>query len=106
MVSSRCRALGDKRKKTISSVVRFDVLVLSAILIGLWSRPALAYVDPGSGSAAYQIVLSAILAVAYAIRRFASQPTVLKILGRLRHPFLGSHTPPPPQVPTGTDPLP
>jgi hypothetical protein len=40
------------------------------LFVAVWATPALAYIDPGTGSAAYQIILTGFLAVGYALRRF------------------------------------
>jgi hypothetical protein len=50
--------------------VGYDAVVLSALFVAVWATPALAYIDPGTGSAAYQIILTGFLAVGYALRRF------------------------------------
>jgi hypothetical protein len=64
-----------------------DVAILAAALAGIWSQAALAYIDPGTGSAAYQVALTAILSVAYAIRRLMRGQGLSGLLGRVKRIF-------------------
>jgi len=45
----------------------FNLLVLGIVFIGL-ARPAQAYLDPGSGSFLFQIIVGAILSATFAIK--------------------------------------
>ena len=49
-----------------------DAAALCLMLMLIWSARPAAYVDPGTGSVAYQLVLTAILAAGYGIRRLFS----------------------------------
>jgi hypothetical protein len=61
------------------SVSRILVVLLVCSYLILTPRPAFAYIDPGAGSMAYQVLLTGLLAGAFAIRR-----AVTWITGRFR----------------------
>jgi hypothetical protein len=65
------------------NVSRTLVIVLLSSSFLLMPRPAFAYIDPGSGSMAYQVLLTALLAGLFAVRR-----AITWITGwfRARHP--------------------
>ena len=44
--------------------------IIFTVLVGLWSSPALAYLDPGSGSAIMSAIIGAIVAGFLAIKTY------------------------------------
>jgi hypothetical protein len=50
-------------------VSRVLVVLFFFLYFTLSPRPAFAYIDPGAGSMAYQVLLTALLAGAFAVRR-------------------------------------
>ncbi len=56
---------------------RRDTLLLATLLLFLLVRPAKAYVDPGTGSMAIQVVVAAFLGFLYMLKRFWG--SVLKV---------------------------
>ena len=51
------------------SVSRILVVLSVCLYLTLTPRPAFAYIDPGAGSMAYQVLLTGLLAGAFAVRR-------------------------------------
>lgn len=49
---------------------RITVAILSLCLIGLWTRPAMAYIDPGSGSAIMSAIIGFFVAVGLAVKTY------------------------------------
>lgn len=62
---------------------RRDTLVGALVLVCVCATPAWAYIDPGTSSIAYQVLLAGILAVGFAVRRAWGR---LATLFRLRRP--------------------
>lgn len=56
--------------KRTRRVLKKDVFVLAALVFGLSSQNAYAYVDPGSGSVIVTTILGLIAAVGYTFRKF------------------------------------
>ena len=50
-----------------------DVMMVAVLLVLAWSINAQAYIDPGTGSVAYQLFVTAILAAAYSVRRLVQR---------------------------------
>jgi len=57
------------RTKADPSVSRIFVVLSVCVYLTLSPRPAFAYIDPGAGSMAYQVLLTGLLAGAFAVRR-------------------------------------
>lgn len=46
------------------------VCIAAGVFIALFTRPAYAYLDPGTGSLIWQVLLAAGFSVAYLVRRY------------------------------------
>lgn len=49
---------------------RIIATILSICLISLWTRPAMAYIDPGSGSAIMSAIIGFLIAIGLAIKTY------------------------------------
>lgn len=49
---------------------RILIALISACMIGLWTRPAMAYIDPGSGSAIMSVIIGFFVATGLLVKTF------------------------------------
>jgi len=49
---------------------KINILILSVVFLSLWIQPAVAYIDPGSGSAIMSAIIGFFVAVGLAIKTF------------------------------------
>jgi tellurite resistance protein TehA-like permease len=54
-------------KKKFMKKTNFIIL---AVMFGLWSQPALAYIDPGSGSAIMSAIIGILVAIALVVKTY------------------------------------
>lgn len=71
--------------------VRYSRILLLGVLLVTWPTSAFAYLDPGSSSLAYQVLVGGLLAATFALRR--SWNRVLTFFSRRRERAQGT-TPP------------
>lgn len=57
------------------------ILAVAALAVGLWPRPAQAYIDPGTGSFVVQGIIAAVVGASFALKVFWRR-IVSKITGK------------------------